>query len=239
MYVKRWPGAATKKRMNLWGVPPDAGRVLGGQPDSNCAVCSRRSGLHGEHVFHPAGLAGTDLRNAASAELNIVVSPIYGVGPAQIFEEEHGTPYLALDFPIGALATGRFLEQVGIALKLEPAAVKKVIEAEEKNYYHFLSRSLDPYNDIDLQRYTVVVGNASYAPALTEFAFRELGWLPELVVITDILNDDQAEQVSGGFAALLPGASRQACLRNQHQPGDRAFPEGLLDRTRQTLPARI
>ena len=200
-YVKRGVARQAKK-VNLWGIPPTQDVFWEG----NLIELRRLLEALGITVntFFTRQDSLDELRNAASAELNIVVSPIYGVEPAKIFEEEHGTPYLALDFPIGALASRRFLEQVGIALKLEPAVVKKVIEAEEKNYYHFLSRSLDPYNDIDLQRYAVVVGNASYAPALTEFAFRELGWLPELVVITDILNDDQAEQVSGGFAALLP-----------------------------------
>jgi nitrogenase molybdenum-iron protein beta chain len=190
------------KRVNLWGVPPSQDVFWAG----NLAELRRLLEALGLSVNTFFTLQDTlaDLRGAASAELNIVVSPIYGVGPAIAFEEEHGTPYVALDFPVGALATRRFLEQVAVALKIDGARVQAVVEREEREYYHFLSRALDSYNDIDLQRFAVVIGNVNYAPALTDFAFRELGWLPELVVITDILNEEQALQVSGGFAALLP-----------------------------------
>ena len=177
--------------VNLWGIPP----ALDVFWEGNLVELRRlldALGLQVNTIYTPADSLA-DLRNAAAAELNIVLSPLYGVEAAKVFEHVHGTPFVQLDFPIGAYATRRFLLQVAARLGLSEKLVDSLISREEEEYYHFLARSLDAYNDIDLQRFAVIIGNVNYARALTEFTYRELGWLPELVVVNDILTDEQKE----------------------------------------------
>ncbi|MDR3248230.1 MAG: hypothetical protein LBT39_05535 [Treponema sp.] len=146
-------------------------------------------------------------RNAGSAALNIVVSNSFGVESAQHFQDVHDIPYIVTSFPIGAVAGESFLKTVGSALNLDTAKVEQVIKEEKEVYYEYFSRIADIYNDADLQRYSVIVGDSSYAPALTRFASDELGWIPELVVITDVLEENQQKTVRAQFAGLNSGLS--------------------------------
>lgn len=140
-----------------------------------------------------------DIRNAGKASLNIVVSDVYGIEAAKKFEDIHGIPYLAVGFPIGADATGEFLLPVARALGIDESRAEAVAESEKQVYYDYLERLADIYNDIDLQRYAVVVGDSNYAPAIARFLSDELGWLPELAVITDFLDEAQRKVLSKRF----------------------------------------
>jgi nitrogenase molybdenum-iron protein beta chain len=140
-----------------------------------------------------------DIKNSGQASLNIVVSDLYGIDAAQTFEEIHGIPFISTGFPIGAIATEDFLRTVAKALEIEETLVDKVIQQEKALYYNYLERLADIYNDIDLQRYAIVVGDSSYVPALTRFLADELGWLPELAVITDFVTEEQQDQLRGRF----------------------------------------
>jgi nitrogenase molybdenum-iron protein beta chain len=151
------------------------------------------------NTFFGEGETLDDFKNAGKASLNIVVSNSFGIESAKYFQEVHGIPYIVSPFPIGALAGESFLKSVGSALSIDPHHTEKVIQEEKKIYYDYLERIADIYNDIDLQRYAVVVGDSSYAPALTRFLSDELGWLPELAVVTDLLDDNQQKTVSAQF----------------------------------------
>jgi nitrogenase molybdenum-iron protein beta chain len=146
-------------------------------------------------------------RDAGSAGLNIVVSNIFGVESARHFQDVHDIPYIVTPFPIGALAGENFLRTVGTALGVDTARVESVIREEKEIYYDYFSRIADIYNDADLQRYAVVAGDSSYAPALTRFVSDELGWIPTLVVITDILDENQQKTVKTQFSGLNSGLS--------------------------------
>jgi nitrogenase molybdenum-iron protein beta chain len=115
---------------------------------------------------------------------------VYGQGAAEVFEEEHGVPHLSTQFPIGPTATTEFLRAVGAAMDVPLATVEQAVDAGVKRYFRYVERVADSYNDLDLQRYAVVVGDANYAPALTRFLADDLGWLPELTVVTDPIDDE-------------------------------------------------
>jgi nitrogenase molybdenum-iron protein beta chain len=83
--------------------------------------------------------------------------------------------------------------------------VEKVIAAEEANFYGHLSTLADCYTDMDLQRHAVIVGDVNYASALPQFLADDLGWLPELVVYTDQLDDDQKERLTRRYDRLPEG----------------------------------
>jgi nitrogenase molybdenum-iron protein beta chain len=152
------------------------------------------------NTFFGEGETLDNFKKAGRASLNIVVSNSFGIESARYFEEIHGIPYIVTPFPIGALAGEYFLKTVGDALNIVPAHVVHVIGEEKKVYYDYLERITDIYNDVDLQRYAVVVGDSSYAPALARFLSDELGWLPELAVVTDLLDERQQKTVSAQFS---------------------------------------
>lgn len=148
-------------------------------------------------------LAG--VRNAATAELNIIVSEFYGVAAGGVFAEVHDVPFVTFPLPIGPSATADFLSKVGKQLQLSTQKVEEVIAGELKQYYHYVERVADSYNDLDLQRYAVVVGDGNYAPALTRFLADDLGWLPELTVVTEFFDDDRQANIHSYLGNLNSG----------------------------------
>ncbi len=148
------------------------------------------------HTFFTLEDSLENIRTAAAAELNVVVSDVYGVEAAQRFQEIHGTPFLVSSLPIGPTASTAFLRQVGQALGLEAGLVDRVVAKENHDYYELLSPLVDPYFDLDLQRYAIVVGDVNYSTAVTRFLIDDLGWLPELVVCTDQLDEAQKQAVA-------------------------------------------
>jgi nitrogenase molybdenum-iron protein beta chain len=157
------------------------------------------------NTFFGEGETLAHFKNAGRASLNIVVSNSFGIDSAKHFQEVHGIPYIVTSFPIGALAAETFLKTVGNAANVDTELISRIIAAEKKVYYDYLERIADLYNDVDLQRYSIVVGDSSYAPALTRFLSDELGWLPELAVVTDLLDANQQKTVNTQFTGLNSG----------------------------------
>jgi nitrogenase molybdenum-iron protein beta chain len=147
------------------------------------------------NTFFTPGDTLKDLENSGAAELNIVVSDVYGTETAIAYEEEHGIPYLQTPLPIGPTATADFLRQVACRLQLT-CDVEKIIERETRRYFKTLEPLVDCYHDADLQRRAVIVGDANYAVAVTCFLQNDLGWLPELVLFTDQLTPTQEETLT-------------------------------------------
>jgi len=157
------------------------------------------------NTFFGEGETLDNLKYAGAASLNILVSDVYGIEPAQIFEETHGVPYVIAPLPIGSAGTEKFLRTVGEALKTDKALLEQVIAEEKARYYSYIERLADVYNDLDFQRYSVVVADANYAPALARFLADDLGWLPELVVITDVLTEEEQQLVEARFEDFTSG----------------------------------
>ncbi|MBW4080701.1 nitrogenase component 1 [Paenibacillus sp. S150] len=189
--------------VNLWGVVPMQDVFWKG----NLGVLKdllKKLGFE-TNTFFGQGETLDNLKNAARSSLNIVVSDAYGIEAAKVFEEVHDVPYLTVQMPIGDHGTSRFLRTVGKALGVDEFKVEKLIREERKAYYPYLERLADVYNDLDFQRYATVVGDPNYTQALTRFLADDLGWLPELVVVTDILDEPQRERVLATFSDYESG----------------------------------
>lgn len=184
--------------VNLWGIVPIQDVFWKG----NLTVFKKLLGELGFHVntFFGEGETLDNLKNAGEATLNIVASETFGIEAAQVFQEVHGVPFVSIPFPIGPHGTEEFLRQAGVALKVTDRKIENVIKKEKTHYYDYIQRLAEIYNDIDLQRYAVIVGDSNYSPALSQFLAEDMGWLPELVIITDILSDEQKTLVSKRFA---------------------------------------
>ncbi|HEX9062868.1 MAG TPA: nitrogenase component 1 [Clostridia bacterium] len=193
------------KLVNLFGVVPIQDVFWKGNLSALKALLNKL-GLE-VNTFFGEGETLENLKNSSSASLNIVVSETFGVEAAKVFEEVHNVPYITVPFPIGDKGTEHFLKTVGKALGIDDAFVDKVISEEKERYYSYFERIADVYTDLDLQRYTVVVGDSNYTQALTKFLADDLGWLPELVVITDFLTEEQKESVKKTFTGYESGVS--------------------------------
>ncbi|AFS79168.1 nitrogenase molybdenum-iron protein beta subunit NifK [Gottschalkia acidurici 9a] len=157
------------------------------------------------NTFFGEGETIEDLKKSSRSKLNIVVSDIFGIDAAKVFEEVHGVPFVTTQFPIGEKSTNKFLREIGKVLEVPECLVENIIREEKKNYYNYIERIVDIYNDIDLQRYSVVVGDSNYTQALARFLADDLGWLPELVVITDELEEKDKELVLKRFEQYESG----------------------------------
>jgi len=177
-----------KGHVNLWGIVPSWDPFWRGNL-AGVRLLLEKLGLKVNSFFTHRDKV-SKIRKAASAELNIVVSDLYGVGAAQLFESLHGTPYVSLPLPVGPSASAEFLEQVGTRLSLPSSRVKRVIAKEQKGYFAHLQTLADVYTDMDLQRYAIVIGDVNYGASLPRFLAQDLGWLCELVVHTDPVSED-------------------------------------------------
>jgi len=190
--------------VNVWGIVPGQDAFWRGNLD-RVRDLLESLGLRVNTFFTAQDSVGS-LETSSAAALNVVVSQSYGLEAAAVFEEEHGVPSLATQFPIGPTATAEFLRSVGAELDVSPRTIEAAVAAGTDRYYRYVERVADGYNDLDFQRYAVVVGDANYAPALTRFLADDLGWLPELTVVTDPIDDEDIRRnVVAPLATLESG----------------------------------
>jgi nitrogenase molybdenum-iron protein beta chain len=187
-------------RVNIWGPVPGKDPFFRG----DLAEIKRLLGLIGIEAYTFFGYDETldDLKSAGEASLNIVLSNIYGLDAAKAFEEKHETPFIIKDLPIGDKATTEFLEEIAEIMAVQKEKVQTVLEKERKQYYKYIERISDLYLDSDLQHYAIVVSNSNYCYSVTRYLMEDIGWLPELSVVTDILSDEEKEIVNKKFTKL-------------------------------------
>jgi len=201
-FVEKAPGKEQSK-VNLWGIAPYSDPFWRGNLEGVRHLLEQL-GLQ-VNSFFTTGDNLEGIRFAGGAALNIVVSEVYGIGAAKLAEERHSIPFLSLPLPIGPTAAATFLRAVAAQLGLGSGTVEEVIVREKRDYFSLLEPLTDCWNDLDLQRYAVVVGDANYAGALTRFLADDLGWLPELTVCTDPLRDDEQQRLTDGLTGLDSG----------------------------------
>ncbi|WP_368488889.1 nitrogenase component 1 [Clostridium sp. BJN0013] len=192
----------TEKQVNILGIVPGQDIFWKG----NLKEMKRILGLIGikANTLFGEGEDIEDIKNSANASLNIVLSKVFGKETAEEYKEAHNIPYITAQVPIGYIQTEKFIRKVGRYFDIPESTIDKALEKERNIYYDYFERFLDIYTDADLQRYALVVGDSNYAPSLSRFVSDELGWLPELAVITDILNEkDKVEEQFKGFESGL------------------------------------
>lgn len=193
----------SSSKVNLLGIVPGQDAFWRGNINQLTRLLSQLgievNAFFGEHD----SLEG--IRGAASAALTVVASPFYGLEAAEALEEIHEVPFISLPFPIGPTQTSSFLAAVGERLGLPSSEVRRVTDDEEGRFYKYVERFADSYNDLDFQRYAIVVGDGNYAPALTGFLADDLGWLPELTVVTDFRGEERMGQVEEQLSSLRSG----------------------------------
>ncbi|MCC8190874.1 MAG: hypothetical protein LIP77_09630 [Planctomycetes bacterium] len=197
--VVRRGTARREDLVNVWGVPPLMDVFWRGNLAGVQGLLAKL-GLRANVFFGPdASLE--EIRDAAAARLNIVLSDVYGVEAAELFRDLHGVDYITTPLPLGAAASDRFLRTVGDALGLPEERVESIVDREGRRHYRYLEPLLDVYNDMEAQRFALVVGDANYAFAAADFLADDLGWLPELVAVTDDLPEEKRQRLLANRSA--------------------------------------
>lgn len=126
------------------------------------------------------------LRKIPAAALNLVLNPWVGVKIAQELEEKFGTPYEHFSYlPVGPKESSRLLRIVGQRLGIDSDLVEKVIAREERKAYRYTEYMSEPFMISSPHAFYAVVADSRTAVEFTKYATNELGWLPELVIVTD------------------------------------------------------
>lgn len=146
-----------------------------------------------------------NLKHSAEAGMNLVLSDTYGLKTAECYKRKHDIPYMTMAFPIGDAATTEFLYQAGRALGVEENVIKDVADRHRREYYSYLEKVVDLYTDCDFQRYAAVIGDANYTQAISRYLADDIGWIPDMAVITDQLKEEEKERVRERFKDYRSG----------------------------------
>lgn len=192
-----------KNKVNILGIAPMLDPAWSGNL-RELKYILQRIGIE-VNTFFGEGETLEDIKNSGNAALNVIVSDLYGIDTAKAFEEYHGIPCITTPFPIGSLATEKFVWTVGEKLGVDKELIRRVIDEENSIYFDYLDRLSEDYSDGNLQRYAIVVGDANYSQAVTRFISDELGFLPKLAVITDPVDDQHKEILTDRFKNLESG----------------------------------
>ena len=77
-----------------------------------------------------------------NAEFNIVASSWVGLDIAEHLKNKYKTPYVHFPYlPIGAIATSKFLRQVGEFGHLDKIKVENFIKKEEEKFYFHIEKN--------------------------------------------------------------------------------------------------
>ena len=137
-----------------------------------------------------------------NAEFNIVASSWVGLDIAEHLKNKYKTPYVHFPYlPIGAIATSKFLRQVGELRHLDKAKVEDFIKKEEEKFYFHIEKTADFMLEFryGLPRRFYSILDASYSLGFSKFLLNELGILPGKQFIVDDTPEQYKEAIIKEF----------------------------------------
>lgn len=157
------------------------------------------------NVFLAEFDGAAQLRNIPAAEYNIVLSTWNGQRVAERLNEAFGTPSLSFpSVPIGPKQTAVFLRRVGEVFNISKEIVEHVIAEEEQRVYRFIEYGGDAHMLVRPHPFFAVVADSGTSIGISRFLINELGYLPDIVVVTD----DPPEEVRAEIITQLTGDLR-------------------------------
>ncbi|WP_243375205.1 nitrogenase component 1 [Geotalea sp. SG265] len=199
------PQPVVRKRVNILGIVPYQHVFWKGNLQTIKNLLEK-IGVQANMIFtENDGLEA--LQSIPSAELNLVFSPWSGINPARKLEEKFGTPFVVIpSVPVGPKDTSAFLRFLVRRLQLRRTRVEKVIAAEEHRAYRFTEYMADIAMMALPHAYTAIVADTGTAIGLTRYGSNELGWLPEVVVVTDDPPEEYREEIINHLTEGLESA---------------------------------
>lgn len=183
-----------KKLVNIFGVVPYNHVFWKGELTTVKKLLGS-IGIEANIIFtEEEGLS--NIERIPSAEYNIILSPWNGHKPVKKLEEKFGTPFITFPgVPIGAKQTGEFLRTVGEKLGVNSEEVEKVIAKEESWTYRYLEYPGDAIILVRPNSYFAVAADSNTAISITKFLTNEIGYLPDIVEITDNPPEEYHEKI--------------------------------------------
>lgn len=138
-----------------------------------------------------------NLLDIPAAELNLVLSTWNGHKTAEKLKEKYGTPFLFYpNVPVGGKQTSSLLRELAKRLGIAEEKVEKVIAREEWRTYRFMEYVGDALAIGLPHPYIAVVADSGTAVGITKFLANELGYLAEVVIVTDNPPDESKPQIT-------------------------------------------
>lgn len=132
-----------------------------------------------------------------AAEYNIVLSPYNAHRAVKKLEEKYETPFITFPgVPIGPKQTAEFLRTVAEKLDVPSDKVEKIIEDEERWTYRYMEYPGDAIILVRPNCYFAVAADSNTAISMTKFLTNELGYLPDVVQITDNPPEEYREKIT-------------------------------------------
>lgn len=138
----------------------------------------------------------SNIQKIPSAEYNLVLSPWNGHRVAKKLEEKFRTPFITFPgVPVGAKQTAEFLRTVAEKLDLPSKIVEEVITKEESWTYRYMEYPGDAIILVRPHSYFAVAADSNTAVSITKFLTNEIGYLPDIVQITDNPPEEYRENI--------------------------------------------
>jgi len=136
------------------------------------------------------------LKQISHAEYNVVLSTWNGHRIAKKIEEKFEIPFIT--FPgvlIGPKQTTNFLRTVGEKLGVDSKKTAEVIKSEERRTCRFIEYSEDTLLIARKHSYFAVVADSNTAIGVTQFLVNEMGYLPDIIQLTDNPPEEYRENI--------------------------------------------
>lgn len=146
------------------------------------------------------------LRRIPAAELNLVLSPWVGIKIAEKLDQKFDIPFEVVSaVPLGPKESSNFLRLVGSKLGITKAKIEKVIAEEERRAYRFTEYLSEVFMISVPHAFYAVVADSRTAIEFVRYGTNELGWLPEVVIVTDNPPEEYQEAIVKYLTENLEG----------------------------------
>lgn len=191
-----------KGLVNVFGIVPSQHIFWKGEADTIKKLLER-IGLKPNLIVGEFD-ALNNLKKIPAAEYNIVLSSWIGHKTVQKLEEKFGTPYISFPgVPVGPKQTSEFLRIVGERLGVSSDLIEDLIATEEKRAYRFAEYIGDVLLIARPHPYFAVVADSNSAVSITKYLANEVGYLPDIVQITDNPPEEARELINEELTAGL------------------------------------
>ncbi|MDR2459752.1 MAG: nitrogenase [Deltaproteobacteria bacterium] len=195
-----------KKLVNLLGIVPNQNVFWKGELRTLKALLEKL-GIEVNTIFSDFGSLGS-IKKIPAASLNLVFNPWCGVEAAQKLEDRFGTPYINFRFvPTGPKDTGTVLRAIARKHRIPARKVEALIKEEEQNTYRYMEYLSEMFMVAMPHSFVAVVGDARTVISLIRYGANELGWNPELAIITDNPPEEYQKEIEKLLTSGLEGVS--------------------------------
>ncbi len=194
-------GGVKKGLVNLFATVPYQDPYWSGNLEEIKRVLEN-IGLEVNVLFGNESKGVEEWKTIPNAEFNIVASSWVGLDIAEHLKKKYKTPYIHFPYlPIGAIATSKFLRQVGEFGHLNKQDVEDFIKKEEEKFYFHIEKTADFMLEFryGLPRRFYSILDASYSIGFSKFLLNELGILPEKQFIVDDTPEQYKEAIIKEF----------------------------------------